>query len=201
MKSILIRPVVLGVLLSGPLARAADDEKKEEKKEETFVSISPDKKFAMRIAYDPTFVEGEQIPGTAIDSMTLVTWPEKKFLVRLLPEDEGGLNFEWSELLWSADSRWFAFHYSFPRFGYTLVFRRDGDTFKLATDPEGLSAPVKGDIRNQYVEPQRWVKPGTLIAGQTTIFRGDDQQNGGSTDFTATWDAKAKKFRIKNLKE
>ena len=179
-----------------PRATAAGDA---EKPAETFRGISPDKKFAMQIVHDAEFTGKQNIPGTGIHRIALVTWPEKKFVVELLPEDEAGLNFNGTDLLWSSDSRWCALHYSFPRFGHTLVFQRNGETFSRVNEQGGLSAPVDGDIRNQYVTPVRWVKPGTLLLDQETVYRGGEG-GGDSTRFTATYDAKTKKFRIKRVK-
>jgi hypothetical protein len=197
MTNLSVRILAVGLLGISGMMRAAEDEPKEGA--ETFGSVSPDKKFALRIVHNKEFAGKKEIPGTGIQRMMLVTWPEKKFVSELLPEDEGGLNFEWSDLMWSPDSRWCAFHYSFPRFGHTLVFRREGETFTSVTEQGGLSAPVDGAIRNQYVSPLRWIKPGTLLLEQETVYRGGEGEGDG-TRFTATYDAKTKKFRIKRVK-
>ena len=53
----------------------------------------------------------------------------------------------------------------------TRVCHRSGDRFeKLKT--EYLGADPGGDVRNEYVTPLRWVKPGTLVLEQFSIFRG-----------------------------
>ena len=164
---------------------------------ERFCSVSPNKQFALRIVHDKEFV-GKEIRGR-IQSMAVVTWPEKKFVVAILPEDEAGLIFGWHDLKWSSDSQWFVFHYTTPRFGYVLVFKREEDTFLRLNDTGDLSAPVKGQVRSQYVSPLRWIKPGVLLLEQETIFRGDGGEDSGIR-FTASYAAKAKKFRIKRVK-
>ena len=53
----------------------------------------------------------------------------------------------------------------------TRVCHRSGDRFeKLKT--EYLGVDPGGDVRNEYVMPLRWVKPGTLTLEQFSIFRG-----------------------------
>jgi len=53
----------------------------------------------------------------------------------------------------------------------TRVCRGSDDRFeKLKT--EYLGVDPGGDVRNDYVTPLRWVKPGTLVLEQFSIFRG-----------------------------
>ena len=59
-----------------------------------------------------------------------------------------------------------------PRVTDTEVYPRGGDEFEKL-DTEGMTVDTGGDVRNQYIEPVRWLKPGTLVLMQLTIFRGD----------------------------
>ena len=75
-----------------------------------------------------------------------------------------------------------------PRVGDTSVYRLQGDKFVML-EAEQMSVEVKGDARNQYIEPVRWLKPGTLVLKQFTIFRG----GGDSTvQFTVRFDDSGK---------
>ena len=51
--------------------------------------------------------------------------------------------------------------------------------------------PSKGDVRNEYIEPVRWVKPGVLELSVQRIYRGDEP-SGDTTGFTASFDGKSK---------
>ena len=78
---------------------------------------------------------------------------------------------------WSPDSNWLAFSvYSGPRVSDTYVYRRSDTSFaELKTDN------LEVDVRNQYVTPVRWLKPGVLLLEQVVIFRGGDPQAGRKT--------------------
>ena len=72
-------------------------------------------------------------------------------------------------LLWSADSKWCAFYYAQPRVGYTGVFRLSGSEFKAVNRPEELVATNKGDVRNEYIKPTKWLKPGSFSWSSTPL--------------------------------
>jgi hypothetical protein len=74
------------------------------------------------------------------------------------------------------------------RVGDTIVYRLQGDKFVML-DPGQISVPVKGDARNQYIEPVRWLKPGTLVLKQHTIFRAGGDSN---IQFTVRFDNNGK---------
>jgi hypothetical protein len=77
------------------------------------------------------------------------------------------------------------------REGETSVFRLKNDKFVQLETAE-MSVEVNGNVRNQYVEPVRWTKPGTLVLTQFTIFRA----TGDSTiEFTVRFDESGK-FRV-----
>jgi hypothetical protein len=145
---------------------------------------SPDGKYALRITYDRATNEGvlrneESRPNggifsQTIDSIDLVSLPDKNVLHQLL---EGGMEFHGVTLLWSADSKWCAFYYSYPKVGYTDVYRVTGAKAKLAHAAYEL----------ENLKPVSWVKPGVLDLGNV---------DGVST--TATFNGRGKvKYRDK----
>ena len=145
---------------------------------------SPDGKYALRITYDRATNEGllrneESRPNGGIFSQTihsidLVSLPDKKALHQLL---EGGTEFQGVTLLWSADSRWCAFYYSYPKAGYTDVYRVTGAKAKLAHKVHEL----------ENLQPVSWVKPGVLDLG-----------NEEGVNTTATFNGRGKvKYRNK----
>jgi hypothetical protein len=132
--------------------------------------FSPDKKFAVRIAYDPSLLpeNGDEIPPEATRKLELIAMPGGEVVLDF-SDEEGGLE---GKVIWSQDSRWFAYALSLgQRVTETHVCHRSGDRFeKLKT--ESLGVDPGGDVRNEYVKPLRWVKPGTLSLEQFSIFRG-----------------------------
>jgi hypothetical protein len=102
-------------------------------------------------------------------------------------------------LIWSKDSNWLAYSFSSgSRVTDTYVYHRSAGDFVAMGGDEDLGADVKGDIRNAYVHPIRWVKPGVLLLEQFVIFRG----GGDSTiRFTAKFDEKTGKFQIMSKKK
>jgi hypothetical protein len=184
-------PSILGTALA---VHAAD----EKKSAEVLRAHSPDKKFAMRIICDPEYADADEIPGTAIHSIALVRLPEKQEAAPLASED--GIEPLWDPTLaWSADSQWCAFYSSTHRVGYTTVFRRNGERFVRLPGSDDLSVPAGDDTRNEHISPVRWLKPGVLLLEQHTIPRREDKET--HVRFTATYDAKAKKFRISGVKK
>ena len=152
---------------------------------EKITAHSPDKKFAMRVTCDGEPADPENIDGALVKAVEIVSLPKKEVVGTL---SFGG--YDGFRLVWASDSNWCAFYsMSGPRVGETSVYRLRGDKFvQLETDD--LSVPVKGDTRNQYVEPIRWQKPGTLVLKQFTIFRGG---SGDSTvEFTVRFDDSGK---------
>ena len=132
--------------------------------------FSPDKKFAVRIAYDPSLLpeNGDEIPPEATRKLELIAMPGEQVVLDF-SDEEGGLQ---GKVIWSQDSKWFAYGLKLgQRVTETHVCHRSGDRFeKLKT--EYLGVDPGGDVRNQYVTPLRWVKPGTLLFEQFSIFRG-----------------------------
>ena len=171
--------------------------------------ISPDGKFAMRILYDgetnKQLIEGENIDPNKIFSETikaieLVTLPAKNKVLGLLPSDDVGANYDNITLVWSRDSNWCAFYYNQPRVGYTSVCRQQGDKFVEVTKPEDLRVDVKGDVRNEYIQPLRWTKAGVLLLEQLSIFRGGEIDD-AKFQLTAGLDPKTGKFKVISKKK
>jgi hypothetical protein len=159
---------------------------------------SPDAKFAMRIVCEAKYAKAEDIPAHAVRSVNLVALPGKTEAASLVSEDDVS-GFAGLTLAWSADSQWCAFYSRTQRIGYTKVFRRKGEGFTKVADEDDLTAPHDVDIRNEYVSPVRWLKPGVLILKHRIIPRGDG--DGLNVQFTATYYAKAGKFRIGGVKK
>lgn len=165
---------------------------------------SPDNEFAMRIRYDPTSGPTEDgAPGT-VQAIDLIAMPSGAVAARLMPLDEAGVNFRELNLVWSPDSNWCAFYYAYPRVGYTTVLLRRGSEFvetvkpeKLVTNAaEGLNN-VRG-MRNEYISPIRWIKPGTLLLRQFSILRTKTGKPlGVKYDLTAVFGSK--KGELKDL--
>jgi hypothetical protein len=138
------------------------------------VDVSPDKKFAVRITYDPQLVTEEDkklsyVSRDAVRSLQLIAMPGKEVALDLGAEEsqlEG-------KVVWSQDSNWLAYALSSgPRVTDTYVCRRVGNRFE-EIKTEGLTVDAGGEVHNEYVKPLRWLKPGTLLLQQFAIFRGD----------------------------
>jgi len=141
---------------------------------------SPDGKYALRITYDRALNEtmlprntppAGGIFSQTIDSMAIVSLPDKEIAYDLTDALEGGNEFTGLTFIWSADSKWCAFYFTYPRVGYTNVFHLRGEKFKRAHDRHAL----------ENMTPARWVRPGVLELGVED-----------SPGFTATFDGKGK---------
>ena len=105
-----------------------------------------------------------------------------------------------AHVIWSPDSNWLAFSSSSgPHVTDTYVYHRSGDDFG-EVKTENLHVDVRGDVRNQYVTPLRWVKPAVLLLEQLSIFRGGDGKD-ATYQFTARFDEKTGKFQIISKKK
>jgi hypothetical protein len=103
-------------------------------------------------------------------------------------------------LIWAKDSKWFAYPLaSGSRVTDTYVYHRSGEEF-TQLETENLRVDVKGDVRNEYVNPIRWVKPGVLLLEQYDIFRGGNGED-ATYQFSATFDEKTGKFQIISKKK
>jgi len=191
--SLVFLRVALGVsfLLSPATSRAEEDEPKEE---EDLTHCSPDKKFCMRTVLG----EGEQ----DIREISLVEASSGKAVAPLLPGDDAGTTINDIRLIWPADSQWCAFYYAHPRVGYSSVLRLVDGAFRRVDGVEELRTTAADNIpdasvRNEYVRPVRWLKPGTLLLEQISAYRSKSgTAPAGRWALTARYDAKADRFKI-----
>ena len=136
---------------------------------EKIADVSPDKKLGVRITCESEPDDSKKIDPDSIAAVELVALPSKKRVMELSRSYDGAP----AKIYWSQDSNWFALAVSEgPRVTETSVFHRDGNEFEKL-DAEDLRVETKGDVRNEYIEPVRWLKPGTLLLKQITIFRGE----------------------------
>jgi hypothetical protein len=163
-------------------------------------SLSPDKKFGVRITCESEPEDPKNIDPASITAVEIVSLPSGKRVMDLSQDYNGAP----AKILWAQDSNWFALSASEgPRVTDTYVYRRGGNEFEKL-DTEEMSVDTGADVRNQYIEPVRWLKPGTLVLTQLTIFRGG---KGDSTiQFTVRFDQFGKphvigKKKVPNKKE
>jgi hypothetical protein len=81
----------------------------------------------------------------------------------------------------------------------TYVYHRSGDDF-IHLETEELRVDAKGDVRNEYINPIRWIRSGVLLVEQFDIFRGGDGKD-AMYRFTAKFDDKTGKFQIISKKK
>lgn len=140
----------------------------EETKWEKITDISPNKKFAMRITCSDKPEDPEKIDSDSVRAVDIVSLPAKEVVGSLRTE----IIYDGFYLVWSNDSCWCAFYSSAgPRVGETEVYNLRGDKF-VQLEGDEIRLEVKGDVKNEYIRPLRWVKPGTLSLQQFSIFRG-----------------------------
>ena len=155
----------------------------------------------MRISSSSQPEDPDNIDPSLITAVELVSLPSKK-IVEKLPQDWNGAG---PRLIWSKYSNWLAFPLSGgPRFCETYVYHLSGDHLVAMGGDEELRVNVKGDVRNQYVSPTHWLKPGVLLLEQFDVFRGGDR--GADTysahyRFTTSFEEKTGKFRIISKKK
>jgi hypothetical protein len=125
-----------------------------------------------------------------ITAVKLVSFPSKKIVMNLQNYDGSA-----AHVIWSQDSNWLAFSSaSGPRASDTYVYHRSGEDFD-EFKTENLQVDVKGDVRNEYVRPLRWLKPGTLLLEEYVVFRGGEGKD-ATYQFSASFDTKTGRFRI-----
>jgi hypothetical protein len=159
--------------------------------------VSPDEKFAVRISCSSEPEDPNDIDPNLITAIEVVSLPSKQVVVNVSEGNEVSV----PNVIWSPDSRWFAFPFSEGhRVTYTHVYHRSGDDFTRLETEDEVRVDAKGDVRNEYVTPIRWVKPGVLLLEQYDIFRGGEGKD-ATYRFTARFDEKISKFRIISKKK
>jgi hypothetical protein len=156
--------------------------------------VSPDGKFALRISCSSEPEDPDDIDSNLITAVDLVSLPSNKVVVKVAEEGTP------PHLIWSPDSKWVAFPLSEGhRVTDTHVYHRSGEEFRQL-ETESLRVDAKGDVRNEYVTPVRWVKPGVLLLEQFDIFRGGEGED-ATYRFTANFDEKTGRFQIISKKK
>ncbi|HEY5766443.1 MAG TPA: hypothetical protein VIS53_01280 [Candidatus Udaeobacter sp.] len=126
--------------------------------------VSPDGKFALRISCSSEPEDPDNIDSSLITAADLVSLPSKKVVVNVMEEGTP------PHLIWSPDSKWVAFPVSEShRVTDTRVYHRSGEEF-TQLETENLRVNAKGAVRNEYVNPVRWIKPGILLLEHSTSF-------------------------------
>lgn len=170
---------------------------------------STDRKYAMQIVHEA----GHELWSSLfIHRIELVTLPEKRVLAQLLPANEIGTNFsEEPRLLWAPDSKWCAFHFTYPDrggnlSGQTLVFRETSGTFGAVSKATLLRTNEldgKAEVRLcEDVVPVRWGEPGILILKQTSQLVSDSgSEETISWQLKTAYDAKKDAMRLVRVKK
>lgn len=185
---------LLGLLLVSPQPIFAEESPAFEK----IRDVSPAGKFGVRISCSAEPEDPDKyIDPSLITRVDLVSLPSKKFVIKLVENTEVNSGYESS--VWSKDSNWFAVSFNTVRFSDTSVYHRSGENFADFKTDE-LRVDAKGDVRNEYVRPIRWVKPGVLLLEQYDIFRGGEGED-ATYRFTAKFDEKTGKFQIISKKK
>ncbi len=163
---------------------------------EEIADVSPDGKFGVRISCIGEPEDPNKINPALITAVEVVSLPSKDVVVKVGQDYEGNP----AHLIWSSDSNWFTYSLADgPRVTDTHVYHRSGIEF-TQLETESLRVNAKSDVRNEYVNPIRWVKPGVLLLEQFDIFRGGNGED-ATYSFTARFDEKTGKFRIISKKK
>jgi hypothetical protein len=161
---------------------------------EKISDVSPDGKFALRISFSSEPKDPNEIDSDLITASKLVSLPSKEIIVKVSGEGTP------PHLIWSTDSKWVAFPVSEGhRITETQVYHRSGEEL-TQIEAENLRVDVEGDVRNEYIKPLRWIKPGVLLLEQFDIFRGGNGED-ATYHFTAKFDEKTGKFQIGSKKK
>lgn len=161
---------------------------------EKISDVSPYGKFALRISFSSEPKDPNEIDSDLITASKLVSLPSKEIIVKVSGEGTP------PHLIWSTDSKWVAFPVSEGhRITETQVYHRSGEEL-TQIEAENLRVDVEGEVRNEYIKPLRWIKPGVLLLEQFDIFRGGNGED-ATYHFTAKFDEKTGKFQIGSKKK
>ncbi len=124
--------------------------------------------------------------------------PNKDVVVKLLGEYAGGFSLDNIAIVWSPNSKAFAFCAEENRASNLTIEELRGGKFVVANDPDELSVDVK-DAFILKVRPVRWLKPDVLLLEERAAFR-DVDQPAQTFQLTAAKDAKTGKYKIVSKK-
>jgi len=193
-----MKPPLAAALIALTFVAFQTDRAQDSELAEIIGDPSPDKKFAVRTTYDPSLAKDEDVKAGVISrdatrAIDLLAMPSKEVVLNLATEES-----RLAAAVWSQDSKWFAYALSGgQRVTDAYVCRKSGDKFE-PINTEHLDVPAGGDPRNQYITPLRWLKPGTLVLEQYTIFRGGAGES--NFEFTVRFDDSGK-FHVINRKK
>src|SRR5690349_610976 len=129
MSRVIVAALILGWNCGGHLLAEPDQAPWEK-----ITDVSPNKKFAMRILCKQEPADPNQIDPESVTAVQLIALPSKSVVVADLGQTMEGA--PPPKLLWSKDSRWFAYALSQGRrITETSVYRQAADKFEpLDTD-------------------------------------------------------------------
>jgi|ERR1700730_120821 len=159
--------------------------------EENIKFASPDKRFALRISPAHDTESGDL-------KIDLIETASGKVIVDL--ETAYSAHLSDTVLVWSADSKWFAYGTRNNRTGETTVYFWNGSAFVVVPLPEEMPGPEikyrKGDdgsVKNYggAVKPVRWLKSGQLelSSDETMMSRDSGRTYTGTIHITIKFDA------------
>jgi hypothetical protein len=158
-------------------------------------NISPNRTFAVRILCSSQPEKPENLDAGLIEKVELISLPAKTVIMDL-PQDYAN---NVPKLIWAQDSTWLAFALaSGPEATDTYIYYHSMANF-TQFKADNLKVQVEGDVRNEYVEPIFWVKPGVLMLEQHDIFQGDGRDV--TYRFAAAFDKLAGTVRIISKKK
>lgn len=166
---------------------------------------SPDGRFGIR----RTFADDDIDDSGRAEGIELVSIADGKSVLDLYDEYAN----RGSTVLWSPDSRRFAYAASSRRITEVAVYERAGDDFHAvelpdldAFQPHSRKNEREGHFNESTDDPKRWLGPNELVVHRTVSYQvereeGDPQELSGEFEFTIRFDAKGKARVGKLLKK
>jgi len=164
--------------------------------------VSPDKKYSIR----KVFSEALPREDCKVTKAEVIERAIGKVVGDLSEADMGtGMNRE-GKVLWSPDSKKFAYFSEEERNGQTIVFAHDGTTFEPIDLAEAelpgraIGSDLKGAARiHGTVQPLQWTKPAVLVVWRHEYFEGQRAdksiQTFGKT-YRITYDLKERTAKV-----
>lgn len=137
---------------------------------------SPDGRYAIHKVFSDACATG----ASEVTRAELIDKASGKVLADLTDDDIGQGFYREGKVMWSPDSKRFAFFSGAPASdAQTVVYQTDGKTFTRADDPEvkfpgrDTDAELKGaKLMWSSIEPLRWAKPDVLIISHHDYLEG-----------------------------